>query len=410
MASSDTFIMSSKQPSCGKVLILGAGIYQVPLIEKCKERGYSTVVVSPVGDYPGIELADEFVECDTTDTQRVLSIAHGHSVCGVTTTGTDVCIPTMAVITNQLGLNGPRPSDALVVSSKTKFREFLKRNELNCPNYKACHSLDEVQCFCKKHSGKVVIKPDDASGSRGVTIVYANADCDHIESAYYAAKEHSRHGLVCIESFIPGVEVGGDAFAIAGKLEFITITEKHMEGTVVKGHSLPNPIMQTREKEIIEALQLVVEKLGYQNGPLNFDLMIGPDKVTVLEMGLRNGGNGIPEIVKYCYGIDLHEMAIDYAVGQPIMVRSRVGPRPVSSFVFGAKQAGTLLEISAVNELREYVNEVIALVLAKQAGSRVEPFEHNGNMIGYLLFRGAGDMFDIVAEKLATALRIKVAA
>ena len=40
-----------------KVMILGAGIYQVPLIKKAKEMGLHTIVVSIPGNYPGFEIA-----------------------------------------------------------------------------------------------------------------------------------------------------------------------------------------------------------------------------------------------------------------------------------------------------------------------------------------------------------------
>ena len=42
-----------------KIMILGAGIYQVPLIKTAKKLGLYTIVVSIPGNYPGFELADK---------------------------------------------------------------------------------------------------------------------------------------------------------------------------------------------------------------------------------------------------------------------------------------------------------------------------------------------------------------
>ena len=39
-----------------KIMILGAGIYQVPLIKTAKKLGLYTIVVSIPGNYPGFEL------------------------------------------------------------------------------------------------------------------------------------------------------------------------------------------------------------------------------------------------------------------------------------------------------------------------------------------------------------------
>ena len=40
-------------------MILGAGIYQVPLIRTARRMGLYTIVVSIPGDYPGFALADK---------------------------------------------------------------------------------------------------------------------------------------------------------------------------------------------------------------------------------------------------------------------------------------------------------------------------------------------------------------
>jgi hypothetical protein len=50
-----------------KIMILGAGVYQVPLIKKAQEMGLSTVVVCTPGKYPGIPLADIFLDIDTLE-------------------------------------------------------------------------------------------------------------------------------------------------------------------------------------------------------------------------------------------------------------------------------------------------------------------------------------------------------
>ena len=50
-----------------KLLILGAGIYQVPLIETAKRMGLETIVASIPGNYPGFALADKVVYENTVD-------------------------------------------------------------------------------------------------------------------------------------------------------------------------------------------------------------------------------------------------------------------------------------------------------------------------------------------------------
>ena len=44
-----------------KLMVLGAGYDQVPLIERAKQMGLYVVTVSP-GDYPGMKLADKVID------------------------------------------------------------------------------------------------------------------------------------------------------------------------------------------------------------------------------------------------------------------------------------------------------------------------------------------------------------
>ena len=55
-----------------KIMILGAGIYQVPLIKTAKKLGLYTIVVSIPGNYPGFELADKVYYENTVDDEKIL--------------------------------------------------------------------------------------------------------------------------------------------------------------------------------------------------------------------------------------------------------------------------------------------------------------------------------------------------
>ena len=58
-----------------KILILGAGVYQVPLITTAKRLGIQTIVASIPGNYPGFALADKIYYENTTDYEKILEIA-----------------------------------------------------------------------------------------------------------------------------------------------------------------------------------------------------------------------------------------------------------------------------------------------------------------------------------------------
>ena len=59
-----------------RIMILGASVYQVPLIKKAKELGLYTIVCSINGEYPGFLYADKVYHVSTTDREQILDIAN----------------------------------------------------------------------------------------------------------------------------------------------------------------------------------------------------------------------------------------------------------------------------------------------------------------------------------------------
>lgn len=391
------------------IMILGAGTYQVPLIKKAQEMGLISVVVSPSGDYPGIEIAEKHFDADITDTSTILQIARQQDISGIVTTGSDVGIPTLGAVVDALGLKGPSHQMAVTVSSKTSFRSFQAKQNLSHPGFAICKSEDDAKrFFTDNHGAKIVLKPDDASGSRGVSVILPTQSEHDLIMAYRNAVKYARNNIVCAEQFIEGREVGGDGFFVNGKLEFFTTTVKHIEGVVVRGHSLPGIMNETELKALKHELENSAERLGYLTGPVNFDAMINTNRCTIIEMGLRNGGNGIVDLIKYSENIDLVEWLINYSIFNEMPVYTPCKPRMVSSYIVGSRKSGILKRFADSYSLQQKMPEIISVVMAKKLGDSVEEFVHNANLIGYLIVACGADSYNSVCEKIVNAFGLEV--
>ena len=89
-----------------KLMIMGAGIYQVPLIKTAREMGIYTIAVSIPGKYPGFAYADEVLHINTVDAEAVLQAAKERKIDGICTAGTDVAVMTIGRVNDELGLSG----------------------------------------------------------------------------------------------------------------------------------------------------------------------------------------------------------------------------------------------------------------------------------------------------------------
>lgn len=391
-----------------RVMILGAGIFQAPLIRAAHEMGLETVVLCGRTAVRANPLADHLLPVDTTDIESVLRTAREYSVSAVATTGTDVSVPAMAAVAEALNLPGPTRRMAGITSSKTAFRVFQAEHGLNTPSCARCPEEMNAQAFCSSIPEEVVIKPDDSSGSRGVSILGVDRTPAAVALAFSKALSFSRTGVVCAESRLPGREAGGEAFFRDGRLMFFTTTDKHMDGVVVQGHSMPGSQPEDDLAAIRSEVERTAAALGYMNGPLNFDVMVDSGRATVIETGLRSGGNGIVDLVGICHGLDLSGTLLSFVLGGPAPATGHSQPETASSYVFGASVAGILRALPDREEVRLRFPPLIDLIYGKDPGDRVEPFLHNANLVGYALIRSGREQYGSHVEELGRLLRVEV--
>lgn len=394
----------------GRILILGAGIYQVPLIERAKNMGLETHVVSYAGEFPGIGIADAFHELSTTDVTAVVALAKHLRVDGVVTSGSDVCVPTVGAVCDAMGLVGITRETAELVSRKDKFRAFQAANGMHAPRFRVVDDAAQLQGAVEGLRPPVIFKPVDSSGSRGIVQLEGSV-FDHALEAFEHARSFSRCGVVCVEEVLPGMEVGGNAVLHDGRIAFLAITSKHMDRFIVRGHSYPCEIGPSQQETLRGELQRACALLDYRNGALNFDVMVDGSQATIIELGARLGGNGLTDLIGYAFGYDIESDILRVALGHTPEVPNCGQIRPCGSWVFGASREGCLRRMSTLDELKQSVPEVYVLSSTSAAGAPVHPFVHNANQLGYVLFAiPQGASWHSMAARLTTSLVLDVTA
>lgn len=368
------------------ILILGAGIYQVPLIRRAVDSGYNVTVASYGDNYPGMKIAHNTWKVDTRDRETLLNLAKKNKIDAVITTGTDVAIPTVGYICDHLGLPGVSFRSAEIMANKHLFRDFLRKKQLPHPNYVVGEEFIDVKDKLKSLKLPIIFKPVDTSGSRGLGVIKKYNSVNAYEKFKYA-KGFSRSGLVCAEEFIDGIEVGGDGILHDSQFIFISITHKHCKDFVVTGHSLPTNISAKDQERVRYALEKCCGAIAYKRGPLNFDVMVTSEQIIILEMSARNGGNGIPAVIKRATGIDVEEATLQMAMGkQEMHIGSNLKKRSCGSLIFGSEYPGIFHGVTNIESLQTKIPEVFDMVVAIEKGQKIKRFNHNGNMIGYILF------------------------
>lgn len=312
-----------------KVLILGAGIYQVPLIRTAKEAGLYTIVSSIPGDWPGFAEADQIYCVNTTDKEGILQIAREERIDGICTTGTDVAAATIGYVNERMGLHGLSEASAVKTSDKTIMQENFHRGGVSSAEYIRADSPREAMAAAEKIGYPVVVKCVDSSGSRGISLVRRAKE---IPQAFAEAIAHSRKAYVIVESRLAGVEIGIDGLIQNGQLVFLAphhkIVCKRFNKTITAGHSFPYHGTGALWNEIERQIRTAIDAMGFDNCAFNSDAFVDGDRISIIEIGGRAGATCIPELITHCFGFNYYEQILRLAFGLPVVFPREKEPVP----------------------------------------------------------------------------------
>lgn len=367
-----------------KLMILGAGTYQVPLIQTAKKMGLYTVVVSIPGEYQGFQIADRCYELDTRDKEGILAVAQKERIDGICTSGTDVAVATIGYVCRQMGLSGISMEAAEIVTDKAKMKEAFLRGGVSAAEGIRAYSVQEAKAAAKRLGYPVVVKRVDSSGSRGITVVKKP---DEIDQAFSYAREKSLSDYVLVEEFLKGVEIGADGFVLDGRLVFLAPHGKFIyQGrniTVPMGHEFPYYCSEKLEKEIARQMQLAVTATGVDHCSVNADLFVEEDRVSVIEMGGRTGATCIPELISRCYGINFYEQMIRSALGEAVDFK-RESQIPCMAKLLLSPVSGTITHVD-MEGIRALEKEGAEIALDFPVGHHVFAMADGTDRIGHVI-------------------------
>lgn len=370
-----------------KILILGAGIYQVPLIKKAKELGCYTIVCSIKGNYPGFKYADKVYYVDTTNKENCLKIAINEGVIAVCTTGTDVALPTLGYIVDKMHLKGPSEQSAIMSSNKLFMQEAFHKNHVNSATYFKVKSLDECREKACLIGFPCILKVVDSSGSRGIKIVM---DQTEIAEAYETILPYTRLDYIIVEEFLKGEEFGAQAFVYEGEVLFVMPHSDDIyqgDTGVPIGHHVPfkHQNNQSITHSIYDETEKAIKALCIDNAAVNVDMILVGEKPYVLEIGARCGGTCLPELVSLHYNIDYYKMILEAAMGT----------LNANDYAFIPTQAvsGMLITSPATGTIKDYnINiedeGIYDLSMDYPKGALVGKFQTGPDRIGQLIVYG----------------------
>lgn len=275
------------------LIAVGAGRWQRPGIVAAKEAGIRVLAVDANAVAPGFEISDACARVDIRDVDAVIAaiVASGISPSGAIAFCNEAGMSTVAAIREHFDLPGIRSDVVAGLTDKGVQRACWDRGGLPSPLWAVVTCESDVPALLSNLGEKVIFKPVDSAGSRGITVLNR---ADDWRPAYEKALGASRSGKVIIEQFISGTEHTVETFSHRGRTLVLAVTaKKKVLGTAdTVASELATAVLDHQLRAQIETTVIkALEALGLSDGPGHTEFMLTDrGEIFLIESAGRGGG------------------------------------------------------------------------------------------------------------------------
>lgn len=303
-----------------RILVLGAGLLQVPVITKAKDLGYFVIAADGNPNAIGLSVADKAIVADIVSENSMLQIARHERINGVIHPCSEVAMSVMGYINDELNLSGISKEVAIKATNKHLMRLAFEEYGAPSPISVLTDSSNHAwQIFQNILGSNAILKPSRNSGSRGISRVDKSISKEEFDILYERAYLESRDNSVLIEEYIEGPEFSAEIIVWDNNIYVLAVTDKKTTGApyfVELGHNQPSIYPEDIVNVIKNTAIAGVKALGLNNCAAHAEIKLGNKHAYLMEVGARLGGDFIStELVHLSTGIDMVEAAVRVALG-----------------------------------------------------------------------------------------------
>jgi biotin carboxylase len=387
-----------------RLLVLGAGAAQLGLLEAARALDLFTIAVDRDAGAPGFPLADRRAIISTEDEPSIERLADAERVDGVIAPGIDWPVGVAARVAKRLALSHPlSPETAQLATSKVRQRERFAEAGVPQPGSRICKNFEEAENAAAEFGFPCVVKAPDRQGQRGLTLV---TDQSELDLAVQSALRESRSNSCLVEELVQGQEVTVNAFSVDGRFYPLTVTDRVRAEPpafgVALAHVWPSALEPAAVGAAVEAAREAAVALGIEHGPTYTQVVVAEHDVRVVELAARLGGGHDAELCELALGIDLNELALAVALGEPVPPHALTPVDPAGGAItrFLTSAEGELQAVEGVEEAQA-IEGVVRVRVYREPGRRYGPLRIGADRAGAV--QAVGDSREQALERAAAA-------
>lgn len=292
------------------VLSLGAGKDQLHLIRTIQSMGYDCIAVDGNAEAPGLSEARWPLNVSNRDVDAILRAVSGIPVHAVMAAGTEVPLQ-MARLAAWLGRPGPPVAAGWLLADKLRYKQVLKAAYV--PHTEAHEAYEGAsKALFDKLGYRVVVKPSNSSGSRGVTFV-----TNPMELPIAIQEAESYGSSVLMERLEEGQQISAETIVWDGEAVMVAFVDRlYAPGNkpVEIGGRAPS-VCWEHEPAATRIIRDAANALGIRRGTIKSDLIVTNAGVKIIELTCRLSGGPMGTLVHRHSGVDYFREAVRIAIG-----------------------------------------------------------------------------------------------
>lgn len=377
------------------LLIVGAGVEQIPAYQRAKARGLNVVGTDMNPEAPAFAYTDDCLLASTRDPLATLdavrSFTSRQAIHGVMTIANDVPL-TVATVAEALDLPAISPHSAKLATDKLLMKQAFSAGNVACPWFASVSSPAELKrLMVERGAARYVIKPVDGRGARGVLLIDLTSD---LVWAFEEAQRWGDCGRVMLEEFVPGLQISSESFLIDGVAYTPALAERNYEFLdrfapyiIENGGTIPAVVSGSTRQEINRLIERGAAALGVTEGIVKGDLIVTADgKPLIVELALRlSGGWFATHQIPAASGVSLVDAAISYALGEPVL-QEKLTPKfdRATAIRYWFPEVGRIESIRGESNLMRLPG-LIAHGFFRKPGDRQPEIRMHPDRFGYLI-------------------------
>ena len=397
-----------------KLLIIGAGIGQVPLLKKAQAKGIHVTVASIPGSYPCFEMTDDVIYQNIYDRDIIVEEARKRGVTAVISDQNDLMMPTVAYVAEKLGLPGNAFDTVMTYCNKNHFRDLCDKAGVPCPKHIAVDdsNVDAVTFHCPL---PWIVKPADSQSSIGIKKINHG---EELKPALETALRKSPTHTAIIEEFFEGRELVCEGFINEGKYYLLSFADRryfHLQDVLIPSQTLfPSTISKDVQNVIVGYEQALARKSNPSFAIVHSEYLVNETtgEIRIVESALRGGGVYISsDLIPMATGIDINDVLLSRTLGQKVDVETifKKCIEHAAAYVCFYLPQGKISAIEGMEKIKSFPFVKAIYIDDIKIGNVTEPPSYKGARKGPILLSACNRTeLDACIRKVQETFKVEV--